>query len=310
MTTAAIELVGIAKTLGRFQLGPVSLSIPRGTIYGLIGPNGAGKTTTLDLLMGMGRTDAGAIRILGRDAQVDEVAIKQRIAYVSPELNYQPWRTVRRAIEFVRSHYPDWDQARCERLQREFGVAPHERIATLSFGARIKLALIMALSRAADLLLLDEPSVGLDALSRRQLFTELLGFMQREDRTILIASHQIADLERFADHVAILDRGQLLLAGRIDELLERLCAVHARVAADQPLPAELGRVLRRDAESVQLLVDRTRVSREALARSRLEVVAEVPLTLEDLFIALVGPAARVETRNHGAVEMLSGALSQ
>jgi ABC-2 type transport system ATP-binding protein len=286
MTTPAIEIQNVQKHMGAFMLGPISLSVPRGAIFGLIGPNGAGKTTLLDLLMGMGQPGSGTIKLLGRDLKNDEVEIKRRTAYVSPDLNYQAWGTVGRAIAFVSGFYPDWDQARCERLQVELGVHPTEKVAALSFGARIKLSLIMALSRDAELLLLDEPTVGLDAVSRRQLFTELLALIQKEDRTIVISSHHLPDLERFTDHVAILHRGKVLTSGRMDELIDRYCQVHVRTARNFTLLPGV-QVLKRDTERSQLLVDLSVCSRESLARSRIEIIGETRLTLEELFLALV-----------------------
>jgi ABC-2 type transport system ATP-binding protein len=181
MSTPAIELNGLEYNLGQFHLGPLSLTVPRGAIYGLIGPNGAGKSTTMDLLIGLGKPGGGNIRMLGRDPNTDEVEIKRRTAYVSPDLSFGPYGTVARALRFMSSFYPDWDHERCARLQQEWGVQSTERLATLSFGARTKLSLIAALSRNAELLLLDEPTLGLDAIARRQLFAELLAFMQRED---------------------------------------------------------------------------------------------------------------------------------
>jgi ABC-2 type transport system ATP-binding protein len=287
MATAAIEIQNLEKQFGGFNLGPLSLSIPRGAIFGLIGPNGAGKTTMLELLIGMNQPDNGTLELLGRDLKTEEVEIKRRTAYVSPDLNYQAWGTVGRAIAFVSGFYPDWDQRRCERLQIDFGVHAEEKISTLSFGARIKLALVMALSRDAELLLLDEPTVGLDAVSRRQLFTELLAFMQKEDRTILISSHQISDLERFADHVAIIKQGKLLTAGRMDELVERYCQVHVRLSANTSPVGPGIRVIKRDGDRVQLLLDLSVTKREALVLPGIEVISETPLALEDLFLALV-----------------------
>ena len=124
---------------------------------------------------------------------------------------------MRRAIDFVSGFYPDWDAARCEELQFKFGLRRLERVDSLSFGARIKLALVLALSREPELLVLDEPTLGLDAIARRQLFAELLKFMNGEGRTILISSHQLTDLERFADHAAIVNQGRLLACGRMDD---------------------------------------------------------------------------------------------
>jgi ABC-2 type transport system ATP-binding protein len=295
---AAIEIQNVEKRVGTFTLGPVSLTIPRGTIYGLIGPNGAGKTTMLDLLMRMGDPDQGSIQVLGRDVVQDEVDIKLRTAYVSPDLNYQVWGTVGRAIHFISGFYPDWDQQRCERLQAELAVHSSEKIATLSFGARMKLALIMALSRGAELLLLDEPTLGLDAISRRQLFTELLAFMQNEDRTILISSHQLSDLERFADHAAVIANGRILTTGRMDELVERFRQVHVRAnnALNRKIPGL--HIMSRASDHAVLVVDTQTVSVHALAALGIEVIGETSLTLEEIFIALVGPSAQQGSPEH------------
>jgi len=217
----AIALKSVERRLGDFVLGPLDLTVPRGAVLAFVGPNGAGKTTTLDLLMGMGKADRGEISVLGLGMPRDEVAIKSKVAYVSPDLNFTPWGNVGRALDFVRGFYPDWDQARCDRLLEEFSVARKERIAALSFGARIKLSLVMALSRDAELLLLDEPTVGLDVNARLLLFREMRDFVQRGNRTVVISSHQLSDLEKLADHVAILNKGKLIAAGRMAQLVER-----------------------------------------------------------------------------------------
>ena len=298
MTAPAIELDRLEKRLGlghidkrlerlgSFTLGPLTLKVPTGAIYALIGPNGAGKTTTLDLLMGMGRPDSGSFRVLGMAFETHEVEIKRRTAYVSPELNYTAWGTVGRTVDFIRGFYPDWDTERCARLLGEFGLKREEGISALSFGARIKLSLVLALARQPELLLLDEPTVGLDAGARRQLFTELLAFMQRADRTILISSHQLADIERFADHCAILNNGKLMTSGRMDALVGRYHLLDVRLARE-PHALDGVRLIERQGDRARMLLDRERASTAVLAAAGAEVINEVPLTLEDLFLALV-----------------------
>ncbi len=174
MNTNAIEIRGLVKRYHNFQLGPLDLTVPRGAIYGLIGPNGAGKTTAIDVIFGMGRNDAGQIRVLGLDHRTDEVALKQRAGYVSPDLNFQAWSKVGRAVRFVRGFYPGWDDAYCHELMKAFHLSDRDRIATLSFGARTKLSLLLALARRPEILILDEPTTGLDVISKQQVFTELL----------------------------------------------------------------------------------------------------------------------------------------
>jgi ABC-2 type transport system ATP-binding protein len=291
MSTSAIEFQYIQKRFGlAFSLGPFTLTVPRGSIYALIGPNGAGKSTALNMLMGMGEPTRGNIKVLDRDIREDEVEIKRRTAYVSPDMDYRAWGTVGRAIDFVRGFYPDWDAARCEELQFLFDVHRDIRIDALSFGGRMKLALVLALSRDAELLVLDEPTLGLDAIARRQLFTELLKFMTRDGRTILISSHQLTDLERFADHAAIVNQGKLLTSGRMDKLVERYRQFDARILCDTPLGVPGVSVIDRQGDRVRLLVDGDVASADRLEMPHIEVLAQIPLTLEELFLALIKSA--------------------
>jgi ABC-2 type transport system ATP-binding protein len=291
MSSFAVEIQDVQKSFDlAFTLGPLSFSVPRGSIYALIGPNGAGKSTLLNMLMGLGEPGWGRIRVLDRDLSADEVEVKRRTAYVSPDMDYRAWGTVGRAIDFVRGFYPDWNAARCEELQFAFGVHRDSRVEALSFGARMKLALVLALSRDAELLVLDEPTLGLDAIARRQLFTELLKFMTGDGRTILISSHQLTDLERFADHAAIMNRGKLLTSGRMDLLVERYRQFDARVVRE-PAAAPAGvSVLARQGDRVRLLIDRDAAAPDVLEALEVEVLAQVPLTLEDLFLALIKSA--------------------
>jgi ABC-2 type transport system ATP-binding protein len=289
----AIALKGVERRQGDFTLGPLDLNVPRGAVLAFVGPNGAGKTTTLDLLMGMGRCDRGDIGVLGLAMPRDEVAIKRKVAYVSPDLNFTPWGNVGRALDFVRGFYPDWDQARCDRLLKEFSIARKERIAALSFGARIKLSLVMALSRDAELLLLDEPTVGLDVNARLLLFREIRDFVKREGRTVVISSHQLSDLERLADHVAILDKGRLIATGRMDELVERYVQLDARLATNGAMPVIDGvALLQRDGARLRLMLDRRRTQAAALAGLGIEVLGETPMSLEEIFVALVADKTR------------------
>ena len=284
----AVDIRGIRKSFGlAFSLGPVSLSIPRGAICALVGPNGAGKTTLMNLLMGIGQPDGGTANLLGYDIRTDELEVKRRAAYVSPDLSYRAWGTVGRAIDFVSGFYPDWNADRCERLQLHFGVHRSERVDTLSFGSRVKLATLLALSRDAELLILDEPTAGLDPLARQQLFAELLKVMRSENRTILISSHQLVDLERFADHVAVMQAGQIIAAGSIPELLERYAQLDVQLPRDADLQSSAIRAISRQQDRACVLLDRWSAQRQSLEALGAEVISESSLTLEELFIALM-----------------------
>jgi ABC-2 type transport system ATP-binding protein len=283
----AIELRGLVKTYPRFTLGPIDLSVPRGAIYGLIGPNGAGKTTAIDLIFGLGRNDAGTIRVLDLDHRADEVSLKRRVAYVSPELNFATWGKVGKAIRFVRGFYPGWDDAYCAELMRTFHLNDSDKIATLSFGAKTKLGLLLALSRRPEVLVLDEPTTGLDAVSKQQVFAELLKTVADGERTVLISSHGLTDIERFADHVGLIKGGKLLLEGRTDEIVDRFRLAEFFTPATLRQPPSGLLVLRRAADRYQALLDQTSGAAAWLENQGARELSLTRLTLEDLFVALV-----------------------
>ncbi len=292
MTSPAIALEALYCKLGKFELGPVTMTVPRGSVVALIGPNGAGKTTLLDLVMGLGRPKRGGIQVVGLSQPRDAVAIKARVAYVNPDLNFATWGTVGRALNFVRGFYPDWDDTRCEHLLQAFEIKRGDKIAALSFGGRIKLSLVAAMVRNAELLLLDEPTVGLDVAARRVLFHEILEVVKNENRTVIISSHQLDDLERLADQCAIIARGQLLTLAPMDSLLDRYRQVDAVILGKLPAIAGV-KLMARSGDRVRLLVDRQVCGEGQLEASGVRPVAEVAMTLEDLFVALTTDALEV-----------------
>ena len=287
MPSPAIEIRGLRKTFPRFTLGPLDLTVPMGSIYGLVGPNGAGKTTTIDLIFGMGAKDGGSISVLGLDHARDEVAMKRQVGYVSPDLSFQAWGKVWRAIRFMRGFYPGWDDAYCARLMALFGLDEDDRIATLSSGARIKLALLLAMSWRPKVLVLDEPTVGLDAISKREVFAEMLATVRDGERAVLIASHGLDDLERFADQVGIITNGRCILEGPMTDVVERFRMVDVVVADERQLTARPGCVVqRREGDRWRVLVDTQRITLQDLTGLGTTTVADAAVTLEDLFVAL------------------------
>ena len=287
MSTNAIEIRGLVKKYPSFQLGPLDLTVPRGAIYGLIGPNGAGKTTAIDMIFGMGRNDAGTISVLGFDHIRDEVALKRCTGYVSPDLNFQVWGKVGKAIRFVRGFYPDWDDAYCAELMQAFHLADGEKIATLSFGAKSKLGLLMALSRRPQILILDEPTTGLDAVSKQQVFAELLKAVENGERTVLISSHGLDDIERFADHIGMIKNGKLLLEGRTDEIVDRFRLAEFFTDNGTTFENREGlTLLKRDENRWQGLIDQKHDIQNWLQTHGARNISLTRLTLEDLFVAL------------------------
>lgn len=286
--TNAIEIRGLVKKYPRFELGPLDLTVPRGAIYGLIGPNGAGKTTTIDLIFGMGRSDAGQIHVLGLDHRSEEVEVKRRAAYVSPELNFQVWGKVGAALRFVRGFYPQWDEAYCAELMKAFHLSAGERILTLSSGAKTKLSLLVALAHRPEVLILDEPITGLDAVSKQQVFCELLKAVEDGERSVLISSHNLSDLERFADHVGMIKNGKLLFEGRTDEVVDRYRLAEFFTSSSAVVQNREGlTILRRSENRWRALVDQQSRGLEWLQAQGAQEISLTRMTLEDLFVALV-----------------------
>ncbi len=288
MGKEAIRIRGLAKRFSSFQLGPLDLTVPTGAIYGLIGPNGAGKTTTLDLLMGMGRKDAGSIEVFGLDHARDEVAVKRQIGYVGPDLSFTAWVRVNRLLSFVKTFYPDWDDAYCADLLARLNIGLRDRISTLSFGARTKLSLVIALAHRPKLLLLDEPLAGLDVISKQEVFSELLRAVQDENRTVVISSHDLHDLERLTDHTGIIHGGKLLLEGPTAELVDRFRTVDC-IAPDTGTPETIpgARVLHQENGRWRLLADMRQDPVRSLESMGAKETVTQPVTLEELFLALV-----------------------
>src|SRR5207244_462054 len=195
-----------------------TLSVPRGGVYGLVGANGAGKTTLIKHILGLLRAESGSVRVFGRDPVADPVGVLSRIGYLSEENDLPPWMRVRELLRYVRAFYPDWDDDYAEQLRCTFGLDPAARVRELSRGQKARAGLLVALAYRPELLILDEPSTGLDPLARRDILTAVLRTVGQEGRTVLFSSHLLDEVERVSDHVALIDRGRVLTQGPLDEV--------------------------------------------------------------------------------------------
>lgn len=199
-------------------LDGLSLSVRQGEMYGFLGRNGAGKTTTLKILMGLLTPDAGSIALLGQQVKRVPVALKQRIGYVCQEPNFYPWMTADQLGAFVGSFYPKWDKPEFERLLRLLDVPSDRRASEMSGGTRTKLGLALALAPHPELLLLDEPTAGLDPVARRE-FNDQLQALQREQGTsVMFSSHLVGEVEQLAQRVGIVHGGRCYFQGEVSVL--------------------------------------------------------------------------------------------
>ncbi|MBQ3262543.1 MAG: ABC transporter ATP-binding protein [Oscillospiraceae bacterium] len=213
----AIELKGLKKSFPDFTLGPVDLAVPEGTILGLIGENGAGKSTTIKLMLGLLRTDAGSITILGQDAKKLD---KNEIGVVLDEPGFPTLLNAKEIRSFLKDIYRHWDDAAWQDYMRRFELPQEKKFSDFSKGMKMKLAIAAAMSHHARLLILDEPTSGLDPVVRDEVVTILSEFTREPEHSILLSSHIVSDLEKLCDYIAFLHKGQLLLNEEKDALYE------------------------------------------------------------------------------------------
>jgi ABC-2 type transport system ATP-binding protein len=269
--TAAFALEAITYRFGKIPaLDGLSLCVRQGEAYGFLGRNGAGKTTTLRLLMGILRPHSGAIELLGQRVSRVPVALKQRIGYVSQEPMFYPWMSAEQLGRFVGSFYPTWDGAEFVRLLHLLDVPPKRRASELSGGTRSKLGLALALAPRPDLLLLDEPTAGLDPVARAEFNDQLMILHRERGTTVFFSSHLVGEVEKLADRVGIVQAGRTCFEGSIAHLHETV----RRVAGGEP-PAQFER-LRGD------------IYRAEPAQWDMAIAAGLPagrVSLEDIFLA-------------------------
>jgi ABC-2 type transport system ATP-binding protein len=220
-TACGVSLVGIRRSFPGFELGPLSLDLLPGHAYGLLGPNGAGKTTLLNILAQQLRPSFGDIRDHGKPVCWGDRRWKARIGYIKETPVFYDELTVRETIGFTRRLYNNWDAGFTVVLLRRFQLDPAQRVGTMSKGTKVKLGIVLALSHGAKLLILDEPTAGLDPTARADLHETLRDLMhERQGLCLLLSSHIFEDLERVTQEVLILRAGQLVFRASHDELRE------------------------------------------------------------------------------------------
>src|SRR5437773_2115548 len=201
-------------------LDSVSLSMPRGAVYGLVGANGAGKTTLIKHILGLLRAERGSVRGFGLDPVADPVAVLSRIGYLSEENDLPGWMGVDELIRYSRAFYPAWDDAYAEELRKTFALDPAAKIKTLSKGQKARAGLLIALAHRPELLVLDEPSSGLDPIVRRDILGAVIRTIAHEGRTVLFSSHLLDEVEQVADHVTMISHGKIVLSAPLDAIKE------------------------------------------------------------------------------------------
>ncbi|HEY2094583.1 MAG TPA: ABC transporter ATP-binding protein [Thermoanaerobaculia bacterium] len=217
-------VIAVSEVTRRFgakrALDAVTLNIPRGGVYGLVGANGAGKTTLIKHILGLLRAESGSVRVFGRDPVKDPAGVLSRIGYLSEENDLPGWMRVDELVRYSKAFYPGWDDGYAEELRKTFGLDPAAKIKNLSKGQKARAGLLIALAYRPELLLLDEPSSGLDPIVRRDILAAVIRTIAEEGRTVLFSSHLLDEVEQVADHVTMIQEGRILLSGPLREIKE------------------------------------------------------------------------------------------
>lgn len=231
----ALELSEVSKKYSSFQLGPVSLSLPRGCIMGLIGENGAGKSTLIKLILNMIQKDGGTVSVLGQNHK--KISVKEDLGVVLDEVGYPDCITPQQLNLILKNVYQNWDEEIYFSLLNQLSLPPRREFKQFSRGMKMKLGIAAALSHHPKLLILDEATNGLDPVVRDEV-TELFSeFTREESHAVLISSHIVSDLEKLCDYIAFLHQGKLLLCEEKDRLLEQYVSVYGTAEQISVLPA-------------------------------------------------------------------------
>jgi len=270
MTDLAIETIGLTKRFGsQLAVDKLDLCIPVGSVFGFLGRNGAGKTTTIKMLLGLISATSGSVRVLGMDPKKDGIAIKLQVGYVAENQSMYGWMKVKEAIKFTAGFYPDWDSSVASGFCEMFELNPSTRIRTLSKGQQMRLALTLALSCKPRLLILDDPTMGLDPITRKEFLNDIVSAIQEEGRTVFFSTHILNELERVAGSIAIIDRGRLKVAGEIDSLKSTVKSVRLTFE-NTPPDIRVEGLLRTQSNGRDLFVTLTDFSEEKLGRLKQE----------------------------------------
>lgn len=296
----AIEnIIEVEKLTRRFRknmaLDQVDLRVQPGRVFGLVGANGAGKTTLMKHLLGLFKPQSGQVRVFGRDPVADPEGVLSRLGYLSEDRDLPPWMRVGELMRYTQAFYPGWDESYAEELRRTFDLDPTEKVKHLSRGQKAQAGLLIALAYRPPLLLLDEPSSGLDPVVRRDTLGAIIRTVADEGRTVVFSSHLLDEVERVADEVAMIHDGRIVMHDMLDDIKASHHRVTLRFREPRSSRPELPGALSwvgSDREWTAVAngdLEELRVTAQALGA---EVVDQAEPSLEDIFVARVGVERR------------------
>jgi ABC-2 type transport system ATP-binding protein len=299
MEHPVIDVTSLSRSFGQKQaLDAVSFRASAGQVYGLVGSNGAGKTTLLKHLLGLLRATSGSVRVFGLDPVRSPVGVLGRIGYLSEERDLPEWMSIEELMRYTQAYHPGWDAAYARELLETFALDPAKKIKELSKGMRAQAGLIAAVAHRPDLLILDEPSSGLDVVVRRDILDAVVRAVADDGRTVIFSSHLLDEVERMSDHVTLMHQGRVALSGALDDVRRdyQRSRVHFGQHFDEAPALDTALMMEGGGRSWTVIHSgpAEQFRRSVSARGG-EVVESRDATLEEIFLARAGrPRAQAE----------------
>lgn len=291
MSDNVIEIRNVTRCFGKkTALEEISLSIPRGHVFGLVGENGAGKTTLIRHILGLLKAKTGSVRVFDLDPVRDPVGMLGRTGYLSEDRDLPDWMRIEELMRYSKPFYPNWDPAYATKLCEVFQLDPKQKIGTLSRGQRARTGLLVALAHRPELLLLDEPSSGLDPVVRRDILGAIIRTVAQEGRTVLFSSHLLDEVERVVDSVAMMHRGHVILTDSMEHIRQSHHSVTLRFSEPQTKRPELPGMISCVGSGLEwtfLCNGGLSDLRSAAKRLGAQIVNEKAATLDEVFVARV-----------------------
>ncbi len=285
-----VEVTDLSRQFGdTMALDGISLKVQPGQVYGLVGANGAGKTTLIKHLIGSLRAKQGSVRVFGMDPVRNPVEVLRRIGYLSEERDMPEWMRIDELMRLTAAYHPNWDNAYGNELLATFALDASKKIKHLSKGMRAQTGLIAAVAHRPDLLLLDEPSTGLDAVVRRDILNEIIRAVADDGRTAIFSSHLLDEVELMSDHVFMIHGGKLVMEGNLDDIKTQHQQLSVRYSDEAPPAIEGILSAQRQGDTWSLVCDgASQAIHSALQDQGIGVIKSRHASLQEIFVARVG----------------------
>jgi ABC-type multidrug transport system ATPase subunit len=294
-----VEIQNLTRRFGaKVALNDVSFSVPAGNVVGLVGENGAGKTTLIKHILGLLKAQTGSVRVFGLDPVKEPVNVLSRIGYLSEEPDMPGWMRVHELLRYIAAFYPTWDPVYAEQLREEFQLDPRAKIKHLSKGQRARAGLLIALAYRPELLVLDEPSSGLDPIVRRDILGAIIRTIADEGRTVLFSSHLLAEVERVSDQVAMIRSGKILFCDSMERIKQSHSRLTLRFEEPRGAPPKLAGALSWDGagrEWTAVCAGQANRLRDDVERIGAQIVSSGGVSLDEIFLARSGAASDAKT---------------